>query len=221
MIVHNLERVLHSIEEAKNRYNRNDEIKLIAVSKYSQSSHILQAFQAGQIAFGENKVQDLSRKSQELKPLDIEWHFIGTLQENKINMLLHLKPQLLHSLHSMNLANALQKRLERENLFLDTLLQINSANEDTKHGFSIESAYESYKQIAETCSNIRLQGIMCMGAHSNSIKLIEKSFVIAKNLYDKLQVDGAKILSMGMSSDYEIAIANGSNCLRIGSQIFC
>lgn len=220
MICKNLTRILESIENSKLRYGRRDFIKLIAVSKYSNADEIQQAFSCGQIAFGENKVQDLAKKKQILAPYDIEWHFIGTLQENKINMLLQIKPALLHSLHSLKLAYALQKRLMRENCKLKALLQVNSANEDSKSGFSTESAFSSYLEILEKCPNIELTGLMCMGAHSNDTTLIEKSFLQTQRLYERLKPYNVSILSMGMSSDYEIAIACGSNCLRIGSRIF-
>lgn len=220
MICENLTKVLESIEKIKEHYNRKDSIKLIAVSKYSNIDAIQQAFSCGQIAFGENKVQDLMTKSKALSTHNIEWHFIGTLQENKINMLLQIKPALLHSLHSLKLAYALQKRLMRENYKLKALLQVNSANEDSKSGFSLESAFSSYLEILETCPNIELSGLMCMGAHSDDKALIEKSFLQTQNLYERLKPYNANILSMGMSSDYEIAIACGSNCLRIGSSIF-
>ena len=220
MICENLAKTLESIEKIKERYNRKDSIKLIAVSKYSDIDEIQQAFSCGQIAFGENKVQDLMAKSRSLSTHNIEWHFIGTLQENKINMLIQIKPALLHSLHSLKLAHALQKRLVREDYKLKALLQVNSANEDSKSGFCVESAFSSYLEILETCPNIELNGLMCMGANSDDKALIEKGFLQTQNLYERLKPYNANILSMGMSSDYEIAIACGSNHLRIGSSIF-
>ncbi len=220
MICIRLAKVLESIEEAKYRYKRQDNIELIAVSKYSDTEAIYKAFTCGQIAFGENKVQDLIQKQQILHTHKISWHFIGTLQENKINALLQTKPILLHSLHSMKLAYALQKRLMRDKMKLRALLQVNSAYEQSKSGFSPESTIPAYLEIMQTCPNIELVGLMCMGAHSNDNMLIEKSFLQTQKLYEQLQPYNAKILSMGMSSDYEIAIACGSNCVRIGSSIF-
>lgn len=220
MIYENLKKVLEKIEEAKSCYNRKDFIELIAVSKYSNAESIKEAFNCGQSAFGENKVQDLIQKQKVLNNQDIKWHFIGTLQENKINSLLLAKPILLHSLHSLKLAHALQKRLIRDGKKLRALLQINSANEDSKHGFDIESALDCYIEIMQTCPNIELSGLMCMGANSNNKAIIEKSFLKTQGLFEKLKPYNANILSMGMSSDYEIAIACGSTCLRIGSSIF-
>ena len=165
-------------------------------------------------------MQDLSYKSQTLESLPLEWHFIGNLQSNKINALLKLKPFMFHSLHSLSLANELQKRLERENLTLKTLLQINSAKETTKNGFDPESAYESYLQIQETCPNIKICGLMSIGAHTQDTKIIQNSFELTSKIYEKLQKNGANILSMGMSGDFELAIKCGSNCVRLGSTLF-
>lgn len=220
MICENLTRVLENIEQAKNKHNRKDSIQLIAVSKYSSADSIKEAFQCGQIAFGENKVQDLSQKQKELSSQNIDWHFIGTLQENKINALLQAKPVLLHSLHSLKLAFALQKRLARNGETMRALLQINSANEVSKHGFNIETAIDSYLEITQKCQNLELVGLMCMGANSSDSKIIEKSFLQTQRLFETLKPHNASVLSMGMSSDYEIAIACGSNCVRIGSSIF-
>lgn len=214
MISENLAIVLESIENTKAHYNRKDTIKLIAVSKYSNIEDIKQAFSYGQVSFGENKAQDLMKKNKLLSSYNIEWHFIGTLQENKINMLLQIKPTLLHSLHSLKLAYALQKRLMPKNYKLKALLQVNSANEDSKSGFSLESAFSNYLEILEKCPNIELVGLMCMGANSNNTSLIEKSFLKTQKLYETLKPYNANILSMGMSNDYKIAIACGSNCLR-------
>lgn len=220
MICENLARVLENIEKVKSRHNRKDSIELVAVSKYSNTEAIQEAFKCGQTSFGENKVQDLIQKQKELNNNNISWHFIGTLQENKINALLLAKPALLHSLHSLKLANALQKRLFREGITLKTLLQVNSSNEDSKHGFSIESTLDSYFYIMQKCPNIELKGLMCMGANSSDLATIEKSFTQTQRLFEKLKPYNANVLSMGMSGDYEIAIACGSNCIRIGSSIF-
>ena len=116
-------------------------------------------------------MQDLSYKSQTLESVHVEWHFRGNRQSNKINALLKLKPFMFHSLHSLSLANELQKRLERENLTLKTLLQINSAKETTKSGFDPESAYESYLQIQETCPNNKLCGLLSNGADTQDTKI--------------------------------------------------
>jgi pyridoxal phosphate enzyme (YggS family) len=177
-------------------------------------------YEAGQRAFGEYKVQDLKQKSEELEQLPIEWHFVGTLQKNKINNLIDLNPTLIHSLDSLDLAIELNKKLEARNKKLSALLQINSAYENTKSGVLPENAVEIYKQIIETCPNIILKGIMSIGAHSEDRKLIKQSFETTKKIYDELVPFGAKYCSMGMSGDFELAIACGSNMIRVGSSLF-
>ncbi len=112
----------------------------------------------------------------------------------------------------------MQKRLGEQKI--RALLQVNAANETTKSGVSIESAKEIYEQICATCPNIKLEGIMSIGAHSDKRADIEKSFKLTRDVFDKVQERGAKILSMGMSGDFEIAIAYGANLVRIGSKLF-
>lgn len=218
MLALNLERILRRIERARLAYSPHQIISLVAVSKYQSTEQIRALYECGQRAFGENKVQDLRAKIESLDDLPLEWHFIGNLQENKINTLLSLKPALLHSLDSIKLALALQKRLGEQKI--RALLQVNAANETTKSGVSIESAKEIYEQICATCPNIKLEGIMSIGAHSDDRALIERSFRLTRDVFDSLKGSGAKILSMGMSGDFEIAIAYGANLVRIGSKLF-
>ena len=157
---------------------------------------------------------------EELDELPIEWHFVGTLQKNKINNLIDLNPTLIQSLDSLDLALELNKKLEAKNKKLSALLQINSAYEDTKAGVLPENALEVYKQILELCPNIILKGIMSIGAHVEDEKIIKESFKTTKKIYDELVPFGAKYCSMGMSSDFELAIACGSNMIRVGSTLF-
>lgn len=216
----NLDKVISRIEKARISYSRHHIIQLIAVSKYSPVEDIASLYECGQRAFGENKVQDLKIKSQALDELPIQWHMIGNLQENKINTLLSLKPFLLHSLDSIKLAQSLQKRLENNNLRLKALLQVNSSQEISKNGVIPDEAIEIYDYIYKNCPNIKLEGLMSIGAHTSDRKMIEKSFKITKDIFDKLTPYQANILSMGMSSDFEIAISYGANMLRIGSVLF-
>ncbi len=215
-----LDFVLQKIERARIAYSRHHIIKLVAVSKYSAVDKIIDLYHCGQRAFGENKVQDLKEKKQALADMPLQWHFIGNLQSNKINMLLELNPFLIHSLSSLELAEQINKRCAIQNKHVRALLQVNSANEESKSGVRVEECLEVYHKILQTCPFIKLEGLMCMGAHSIEIEKIEKSFQDTKKLFDCLQSVGAKTLSMGMSGDFEIAIANGANMLRIGSEIF-
>ncbi len=213
-----LDYVLQKIERARIAYSRHHIVKLVAVSKYSQVDKIVELYNCGQRAFGENKVQDLGQKMQNLSNLPLQWHFIGNLQSNKINMLLDLKPFLIQSVGSLELAKAIDFRAGAKGIIQKILVQVNSAKEEQKGGVSIESCLEVCDQIRQDCKNLQLMGLMCMGAHSLDINQINKSFEITKRLYDSLS--NVSILSMGMSGDYEIAIANGANMLRIGSEIF-
>lgn len=218
MLAQNLQDIIMRVEKARIAYSRHQIVRIVAVSKTQNAEAIRALYAAGQRAFGENRVQDLHDKNAALEALPIEWHFIGTLQSNKINALLAIRPSLLHSLHSQQLANALQKRLEKQGQNLRALLQINAAREDSKHGVALESASETYHAIRETCPNITLCGLMTIGAHTDEQRKIQQSFEITKKLYDTLP--DASILSMGMSDDFELAIACGSNMVRIGSLLF-
>ncbi len=216
----NLDELITKVEGARLRISEHHIVKIIGISKYSTTADIATLYEAGQRAFGENKVQDLKQKMEELDALPIEWHFVGTLQKNKINNLIDLNPILIHSLDSLDLAQELNKKLEAKNKKLSALLQINSAYEDTKSGVMPEVAVEVYKQILELCPNIILKGVMSIGAHVEDEKIIKESFKTTKRIFDELVPFGAKYCSMGMSSDFELAIACGSNMIRVGSTLF-
>ena len=210
--------VIRRVEEARLRVSGHHIVKIVAVSKYVDSEAVKRLYEIGQRAFGENRVQDLRQKSQELEDLPLEWHFIGNLQKNKINNLLDINPFLFQALDSIDLAHELQKRLEKRDMKLETLLQINSAKEETKHGFMPEEAKEAYLQIKEECPNIDLRGVMSIGAHTDDRQKIKDSFETTYRIYDELP--DATICSMGMSGDFELAIECGSNMVRLGSIMF-
>ena len=216
----NLDEIITKVEGARLRISEHHIVKIIGVSKYSTSTDVKTLYEAGQRAFGENKVQDLKQKMEELDELPLEWHFVGTLQKNKINNLIDLNPTLIQSLDSLDLALELNKKLEAKNKKLSALLQINSAYEDTKSGVIPEVAVEVYKQIIELCPNIILKGVMSIGAHVEDEKIIKESFKTTKKIFDEVVPFGAKYCSMGMSSDFELAIACGSNMIRVGSTLF-
>ncbi len=216
----NLDEIITKVEGARLRISEHHIVKIIGISKYSTSTDVKTLYEAGQRAFGENKVQDLKQKMEELDELPLEWHFVGTLQKNKINNLIDLNPTLIQSLDSLDLALELNKKLEAKNKKLSALLQINSAYEDTKSGVMPEVAVEVYKQIIELCPNIILKGVMSIGAHVEDEKIIKESFKTTKKIFDEVVPFGAKYCSMGMSSDFELAIACGSNMIRVGSTLF-
>ena len=213
-----IDNVIRRVEAARLKVSEHHIVKIVAVSKYSTSEEIEKLYNIGQRAFGENKVQDLKTKSKELDELPLEWHFIGNLQKNKINNLLDINPALFHALDSIELALELQKKLEAKNMTLDTLLQINSAKEESKHGVMPEDALDIYAQVQKECPNINLKGVMSIGAHTDDKDIIKKSFETTYNIYK--QLEGATICSMGMSQDFELAIECGSNMVRLGSIMF-
>jgi len=216
----NLDEIITKVEGARLRISEHHIVKIIGISKYSTSTDVKTLYEAGQRAFGENKVQDLKQKMEELDEIPIEWHFVGTLQKNKINNLIDLNPTLIQSLDSLDLALEFNKKLEAKNKKISALLQINSAYEETKSCVMPEVAVEVYKQILELCPNIILKGVMSIGAHVEDEKIIKESFKTTKKIFDKVVPFGAKYCSMGMSSDFELAITCGSNMIRVGSTLF-
>ncbi len=216
----NLDEVIWDIEQARISVSEHHIVKLVTVAKYTDIENIKTLYSLGQRAFGENQIQQLKERSALLEDLPLEWHSIGSLQKNKINNLIDLRPALMHSLDSIELAQELNKKLKAKDSKLNCLLQINSANEETKSGVSNTEAFDIYQQIKETCPQINLKGVMSIGANSKEHNIIQKSFEDTYNIYDKLSKDGATICSMGMSGDYELAIKCGSNLVRVGSALF-
>ena len=216
----NLDEVIWNIEQARIAVSEHHIVKLVTVAKYTELENISTLYELGQRAFGENQVQQLKERMEALEALPLEWHMIGSLQKNKINNLIDLRPTLMQSLDSIELANELNKKLLVKESKMNCLLQINAANEETKSGVSSAEAIDIYQTIKETCPQINLKGVMTIGAHSNDTKLIQQSFETTHNIYEKLEKDGATICSMGMSNDYELAIKCGSNLVRVGSALF-
>jgi pyridoxal phosphate enzyme (YggS family) len=216
----NLDKVIWNIEQARVEVSEHHIVKLVAVGKYSDEESISTLYELGQRAFGENQVQQLGNRMKSLENLPLEWHMIGNLQSNKINKLIALRPAMFQSLDSIKLAEALNKRLADKNQTMNTLLQINSADEESKSGLEVDKAVDIYQEILERFPQIRLKGVMSIGAFTENQKEIQKSFETTHKIYETLQKDGATTCSMGMSGDYELAIKCGSNLVRIGSKIF-
>ena len=216
----NLDEVIWNIEQARITVSEHHIVKLVTVAKYTELENISTLYDLGQRAFGENQVQQLKERMEALEELPLEWHMIGSLQKNKINNLINLRPTLMQSLDSMNLALELNKKLLVKEAKMNCLLQINAANEESKSGVSSEEAFDIYQSIKESCPQINLKGVMTIGAHSEDVKLIQESFETTHSIYEKLEKEGATICSMGMSSDYELAIKCGSNLVRVGSALF-
>ena len=216
----NLDEVIWNIEQARITVSEHHIVKLVTVAKYTELENISTLYELGQRAFGENQVQQLKTRMDALEELPIEWHMIGTLQKNKINNLIDTRPSLMQSLDSMELALELNKKLLAKETKINCLLQINAANEESKSGVSSEEAFDIYQTIKESCPQINLKGVMTIGAHTTESKEIQKSFETTHSIYEKLQKEGASICSLGMSSDYELAIKCGSNLIRVGSALF-
>jgi pyridoxal phosphate enzyme (YggS family) len=216
----NLDEVIWNIEEARITVSEHHIVQLVAVGKYTEIENISTLYALGQRAFGENQIQQLKERMDTLEELPLQWQMIGSLQKNKINNLIDLRPTLMQSLDSIELATELNKKLEAKETKMHCLLQINAANEKSKSGFKSEEAYDMYQQILEKCPNIHLKGVMTIGAHTEDTKLIQQSFETTHSIYEKLVKEGATVCSMGMSSDYQLAIKCGSNLVRVGSALF-
>ena len=192
--------------------------KLVAVSKSVDIDALKELASFGQLDFGENRVQELERKIEGLAGISadysgLRWHFIGRLQSNKINALLALRPALWQSCESVDAALSVEKRLSYE---LPCLIQINSANESSKQGASLNEAVDIYHEICERCRLLKPVGVMSIGANNSDESVIAKSFEDTYKVFESLQKHGAKICSMGMSDDWRIALKCGSNMLRLG-----
>jgi pyridoxal phosphate enzyme (YggS family) len=201
---------------------------LIAVSKTKPNSEIEQLYALGQRDFGENYVQELVDKQAAL-PADINWHFIGHLQSNKVK---YLAPfvYLIHGVDSLKLLQEINKQALKNNRTIDCLLQMHIAEEETKFGLD-ESEIESIKIALPSLKNVRIVGLMGMASFSEDMGKIKREFMHLKNQFDSIKIwaeknkmdstsDGINILSMGMSGDYQLAIECGSTMVRIGSLLF-
>ncbi|MGB1018263.1 MAG: YggS family pyridoxal phosphate-dependent enzyme [Chitinophagales bacterium] len=208
-----------------NQYCTKNKIKLVAVSKTKPKENIEVLYSLGQRVFGENKVQELVEK-HELLAKDIEWHFIGHLQKNKVK---YIAPfvSLIHSVDSIKLLKEINKQAKKNNKIINCLLQAKIAKEETKFGLSfieIENILSSEEFTA--LKNIKIVGFMGMATFTDNEQQLEKEFSSLKSFFDqqKQQTETAncklQTLSMGMSGDYKLAIENGSTMIRIGSSIF-
>jgi pyridoxal phosphate enzyme (YggS family) len=215
-----LDQVIWNIERARLKVSEHHIVRIIAVGKYTEVDDLRTLYELGQRAYGENQVQQLKSRTEELDDVPIEWHMIGSLQKNKINQLIDLCPTLFQALDSIELAQALNQRLEAKGETMDCLLQINSACEKTKSGVDPDDALDVYQAIIDNCTSIKLRGVMTIGAHTNDKSKIRDSFETTHKIFESLHDKGADICSMGMSGDYELAIECGSNMVRVGSALF-
>ena len=201
-------------------------VTLIAVSKYHPVEAVQAAYDAGQRDFGESKAQDLKVKHEQL-PKDINWHFIGHLQSNKVK---YIAPfvHLVHSIDSYKLLNEVNRQGEKVGRRIPCLLQIHIAKEETKFGFTPQECKEMLAMGEwRNLENIELRGVMCMASNTDETKQIEEEFATVQRLFNEIKerffADNERfnIISAGMSDDYPIAIEHGSTHIRVGSSIFC
>ncbi|MEC8402365.1 MAG: YggS family pyridoxal phosphate-dependent enzyme, partial [Bacteroidota bacterium] len=173
-------------------------VELVAVSKTKSNEEILEAYNAGQRKFGENKIQDMTRK-YEILPKDIQWHMIGHVQSNKVK---YMAPyvSLIHGVDSLKLLKEINKQAQKNNRIIDCLLQIHIATEESKYGLSVQESQQAIK-IAKELPHLRIKGLMGMATFTEDQKQIEREFAGLKSLYDKYkeQKIPLKVLSMGMS----------------------
>ena len=217
--------VLNKKNQAALRASRNPEdITLMAVTKLHTVDEINEAIDAGATDIGENKVQELLSKYEDVKP--VRWHLIGHLQTNKVKQIID-KVVMIHSVDSLHLAEEINKRAGNAGLVMDILIEINVGEEETKTGIQAEELMDLAKEITDNCENVRLRGVMCIPPYGEDPEVSRKYFRETRELFEKLQQlglpeDRALIdtLSMGMSGDYETAVEEGSTIVRVGSAIF-
>ncbi|WP_099203111.1 YggS family pyridoxal phosphate-dependent enzyme [Miniphocaeibacter massiliensis] len=219
----NLEEINRSIEKLKKDLSIDRDITLIAVSKTVDSKRVLEAYECGQIDFGENKVQEITKKYEEINNEEISLHMIGHLQTNKVKYLIN-KVKLIQSLDRKSLLKELEKRGRANNSTFNCLIELNLAKEETKTGLHEESLEDLLNEV-EKCEFVKVKGLMTVAPFLEDLEEVRVYFKQMKQIYDKLSKREFKnismeILSMGMSHDYKIAIEEGSNMVRIGTSIF-
>lgn len=199
-----------------------EDVLLCAVSKTRTPEEINIAIDAGVTDIGENKVQEIMDKFEAVKP--VKWHMIGHLQTNKVKYIID-KVSMIHSVDSYKLAAEINKRAAQHGIVMDILIQVNSAEEESKFGITTDETEALIKEILDTCDNIRIKGLMCIAPYADDPEDIKVYFEDVKKQYDEFgRIDHPRLdfkyLSMGMSHDFPVAIEAGSNLVRVGSAIF-
>ena len=196
-----------------------DKADLVAVSKTRTVQEIQEAYNSGQLKFGENRVQEIVDKQSKL-PKNIEWHMIGHLQKNKVKYIAKFI-NLIHSVDRISLAEEIDKHAKKENREIDCLIQLKISKEESKFGLQIED-FKNFYESLKNYKNLNVIGLMGMASFTDDNELIDKEFKKIKTIFDDMVLIDSrfKVLSIGMSDDYNIAIENGSNMIRVGSKIF-
>jgi hypothetical protein len=198
-----------------------DYVELIAISKTKPNEDIMKAYKIGHRSFGENKIQEMSRKFEEL-PKDIIWHMVGHVQSNKIK---YMAPyvNLIHGVDSFKSIKLINKEGKKNNRIINCLLQLKVSKEESKFGLEADALKKiTFSNEYNQMKNVKIRGIMTMATNTNNKEIIRDEFIYAKNIFDEISStdNNFEILSMGMSNDYNLAIECGSNMIRIGSLIF-
>ena len=223
MVRENLETVEANIRKAcANAGRSRDEVTLIAVSKTKPVSMLMEAYDSGIRIFGENKVQEMCDKYEQM-PKDIQWHMIGHLQRNKVKYIIY-KAALIHSVDSLRLAETIQEEAAKHQVVMPILVEVNVAMEETKFGTSLAEAMELVEQISHF-PNIRIEGLMTIAPFVEDPEENRKYFRALKKLavdINNKNIDNVhvRILSMGMTNDYMVAIEEGATMVRVGTGIF-
>ncbi len=223
-IKENVDIILKRIEESAKKSGRDfRDITVIAVSKTVDAQRAKEAVESGIINLGENRVQELVKKYEELKDTNVKWHMIGHLQRNKVKYIID-KVEMIHSVESLSLAEEINKRAAQKNLLCKVLIELNIGGEESKFGISEDSIYEFLKSM-EDFENIKVMGLMTVAPFSENPEDVRWVFRKMKNIFDKIsgmnyKNTQMKYLSMGMTNDFEIAIEEGANIIRIGTAIF-
>ena len=196
-------------------------VRLVAISKTKSAEEIMMAYETGQRLFGENKIQEMSAKYEDL-PKDIKWHMVGHVQSNKIK---YMAPyvDLIHGIDSLKSIKILNKEGVKNNRILNCLLQLKISKEESKFGLGEKQFKEIiYSDEYKEMKNVKIKGLMAMASNTSEKSIIRSEFVHAKKIFDEInnRDKSFEILSMGMSNDYKIAIECGSNMIRLGSLIF-
>lgn len=195
-------------------------IDLVAVSKTKPTEDLHKAYEVGHRIFGENKIQEMSQKQEQL-PKDIQWHMIGHVQRNKVKYMASYV-SLIHGVDSLKLLKEINKQALKNERVIDCLLQVHIAQESSKFGFDGNEIATVFAELdLHPLPNIRVVGLMGMASFTENIEQVKEEFLSLKKIYDTYQSSQKlSVLSMGMSGDYELAIECGSNMIRVGSRIF-
>jgi hypothetical protein len=196
-------------------------VTLVAVSKTKPVSDLMEAYNAGQRIFGENKIQEMAEKYEQM-PKDIQWHMIGHVQRNKVKYMAEFV-SLIHGVDSFKLLKEINKQAKKHDRVINCLLQIKIADEDSKFGMSANDATTLlHSDEFSELKNIKIVGLMGMATFTDDMTQVENEFKFLKTTFDQLKTENSefKTLSMGMSGDYKIAIECGSTMIRVGSSIF-